>query len=244
MAGMLRKVNGVMERRGDDGVWRPLSKKESALVPAASEAAAENASGLESELDSLLADRAELNVENSRLITSDSQVSSESGNADKSPNGDGSTDVAELDIGDVPGLLSDESPRSTSGSARLQKLRARAKGKGGSRVVARGKPRTVVVPQSAVVVEGPDADGSRLQRGPGRRATPIKEAPALLESRPKWVQELFEAHFRSELAYQLRHLPSGKSGKNRMKLSRADYAIGWLVMFDKAREDPGILRLK
>jgi len=76
----------------------------------------------------------------------------------------------------------------------------------------------------------------------GRRTPPAKSVPVLLEGRPRWVQDLFEAHFRSALSDQLRRLPSGKSGKNRMKLSRQDYAIGWLVMFDKAREDPGILR--
>lgn len=244
MAGMLRKVNGVMERRGDDGVWRPLKSQEAAAVPAAAAVGAESGSTLDHELDSLLADRPEMNVENTRLITSDSQATTGANeSASVSENGQGGP-VEELDIGDVPGLLSDESPRSTSGSARLQRIRDKVKGKGGSKVVARGKPRTVVVPEKDVEVSGPDASGSRLQRGPGRRATPVKEAPALLESRPKWVQDLFEAHFRSELAYQLRHIPSGKSGKNRMKLSRADYAIGWLVMFDKAREDPGILRLK
>jgi hypothetical protein len=31
---------------------------------------------------------------------------------------------------------------------------------------------------------------------------------------------------------------------NRMKLSRQDYAIGWMVMLEAARANPSILRLK
>jgi len=237
---MLRKVNGVMEERGEDGVWRPVNGN--------SPAPTEN---LDAEISDLLSSS------DIRVTTGlDDQVESQESQPGRKSNGrykaknakvDGSestVSVDELDIGDVPGLLSDEGPKSTAGSARLQRLRQRAKGRGGSRVVARSKPKVIVVPQSAVEVTGPDAAGSRLQKGPGRRSVPIKEAPALLENRPKWVQDLFEAHFRSELAYGLRHLPSGKNGRNRMKLSRQDYAIGWLVMFDKAREDPGILRAK
>jgi len=39
-------------------------------------------------------------------------------------------------------------------------------------------------------------------------------------------------------------MPIGKSGKNRMKMSRADFSIGWLVLLEAARRSPEILRLK
>ena len=65
-----------------------------------------------------------------------------------------------------------------------------------------------------------------------------KPPPALLSARPRWVQDLFEAHFRSDLTLAMR------KEFNRMKLSRQDYAIGWLTLLDKIREDPAILRLR
>jgi hypothetical protein len=239
----MRKVNGVLQVQQADGSW--VNKDD---APAQQE---QGTSTLKDELDSLFSkDVGEATApEHSHAKTRVAQKHSHpSTPTDGSGGRNGNeTDVAELDIGEVPGLLSDEGPKSTSGKGRLQVLRDRVKGKRtGSRVTGRvARPRLVVVPEKDVQVEGPDAQGSRLSRvGPGRRSVPIKEAPSLLEDRPQWVKDLFEAHFRSELAYRLRHLPSGTSGKNRMKLSRADYAIGWLVMFDKAREDPGILRVK
>lgn len=258
MAGMLRKVNGRVERRDADGVWRPVSPEEQSAVEARTQRGSRSAAGagvgagLTGELSALKAQtavgaaEAEIPAETitpavdveAQQIKNDAQ----NGSAGQSS---GSADGS-LDIGDVPGLLSDESARSSSGAARLQKLRSRARGKrDGSRLTARVKvPKEVVVPATAAEVSGPDADGSRLKDGQVRRQVSIKEAPSLLEGRPEWVKQLFEAHFRSELAYQLRRLPSGAGGKNRMKLSRQDYAIGWLVMFDKAREDPAILRAK
>jgi predicted component of type VI protein secretion system len=65
-----------------------------------------------------------------------------------------------------------------------------------------------------------------------------KPAPGILANSPKWVQDLFEAHFRSDLTLRLRR------EHNRMKLSRQDYAIGWLTLLSKIREDPSVLRLK
>ena len=254
MAGMLRKVNGRVERRDVDGVWRPVSPEEQKTVEARAQRGSGSGSGvgLEDELGALKAQtavgqaEAQIPAETSTPdnIVEAQQIKNDAQNgfaSQPSETGNGS-----LDIGEVPGLLSDESPRSSSGAARLQKLRSRARGKrDGSRVTTRIKPpREVVVPATAAEVSGPDADGSRLKDGQVRRQVAVKEAPSLLEGRPQWVKELFEAHFRSELAYQLRRLPSGIGGKNRMKLSRQDYAIGWLVMFDKAREDQGILRAR
>lgn len=77
---------------------------------------------------------------------------------------------------------------------------------------------------------------------PGRIST--KPAPEIISDQPRWVRDLFEAHFRSSRTLELRHMPIGKSGKNRMKMSRADFSIGWLVLLEAARRSPEILRLK
>lgn len=254
MAGMLRKVNGRVERRDADGVWRPVSAEEQKTVEARAQRGQRAASGgagvaapLTGELTDLKAQTAVGLAESASAgpITPENGVADTRTEENAVP-AQGGVGDGTLDIGDVPGLLSDESPRSTSGAARLQKLRDRARGrKGVGKTTVRVKvPREVVVPATAAEVSGPDADGSRLKDGQVRRQVAVKEAPSLLEGRPEWVKQLFEAHFRSELAYQLRRLPSGAGGKNRMKLSRQDYAIGWLVMFDKAREDTAILRAR
>lgn len=65
-----------------------------------------------------------------------------------------------------------------------------------------------------------------------------KPPPASLAEAPRWMRDLFEAHFRSSRTLELRR------SMNRMKLSRQDYAIGWMVAIEKARTDPSILRLK
>jgi len=65
-----------------------------------------------------------------------------------------------------------------------------------------------------------------------------KPPPASLSDQPKWVQDLFEAHFRSSRTLELRR------SMNRMKLSRQDYAIGWMVLLEAARKDPDILHLR
>lgn len=233
---MLRKTPEGLERLQPDGTWEKVESQEEVGV------------GIAEEADALL-EVPGTEQDNSTTPVQGSEVDNTivtSGAA--SPNG---TDV--LDI-EVPGLLSTDGRKGTSGQRRLARLRQRAQSKvgkvgtRGSRISARGRaaPREIVVPSSAAEVTGPDAQLGRGDRKPGGVAGRIvtRETPTLLEGRPKWVRDLFEAHFRSELALTLRRTPTGKGGKNRMKLSRADYAIGWLVCFDKAREDPGILRLK
>lgn len=216
---MLRKTAQGMERLQEDGSW---------VVVEAATVAPE----IRGELDLLVA-------EHDNGTSEDTSVQEDLSPASGVP--DEVLDIA------VPGLLSTEGKKSTAGQSRLRKLQAKARKpgtNGSSRVVARGvAPKHIVVPATAAEITGPDAD-KKLSRSEVTRRIVTRETPVLLENRPKWVQELFEAHFRSELALTLRHIPMGKSGKNRMKLSRADYAIGWLVMFDKAREDPGILRLR
>jgi hypothetical protein len=148
---------------------------------------------------------------------------------------------------DIPGLVSGDGQRGTGGARsvreRLQRAATRSRGSGAARTQS-----VVVGPRSArpvgpAVRDGTEARQTRSQRktvtvGAGRQRYVNRPAPELLSSRPKWVQELFEAHFRSELTLQLRR------SNNRMKISRTDYAIGWLTLFDKAREEGSILRLK
>lgn len=246
---MLRKVNGRLERRGEDGVWRPLEEQDAAQPGSA-------ATGIGEEVDALIQARAGAEADTldetashtleKYLRTRSPEKSYGSNDRVTEEVEAGETDRGSLDIGEIPGLLHGEGRHSTAQQSRLQKLRQRAKDKkGGSRITARvRKPREMVVPATVAEVSGPDAQGSRLDRSGSRRSVPVRETPTLLEDRPQWVKDLFEAHFRSELAYTLRRLPSGKDGKNRMKLSRQDYAIGWLVLLDKAREDPGILRIR
>lgn len=79
-----------------------------------------------------------------------------------------------------------------------------------------------------------------------------KPSPGILSGQPKWVRDLFEAHFRSSRTRELRSMPSGPSrevdGKvvtpNRMKMSREDFAIGWLVLLEAARKEPAIIRAR
>lgn len=219
---MLRKTNAGLERLSDDGSW--------VLVDQATVAPE-----IRSELDLLVAQGDNGTSNGTTPAENEPDVEAE----DSSPG-------EVLDIA-VPGLLSTDGRRSTAGQSRLKKLQAKARkpGAGGSRISSRvpAAGKKIVVPATAAQVSGPDAQPLR-GKPDGQRRIVTRETPVLLENRPKWVQDLFEAHFRSELALTLRHIPMGKSGKNRMKLSRADYAIGWLVMFDKAREDPGILRLR
>ena len=148
----------------------------------------------------------------------------------------------------IPGLVSTESGRGTGGQKGLRKrLQERARGKRGAQ--AREPKKVEVGPRAAKAV-GPAVKDSTEQRQTKRRvrgaqsdgAKPqryvSKPPPALLGSRPRWMQDLFEAHFRSELTLGLRR------EHNRMKISRTDYAIGWLTLMDKLREDPSIARLK
>lgn len=152
---------------------------------------------------------------------------------------------------EVPGLVSTDSARSQKGFQTVkERLKANAR--------KRREPRKVEVGASAAQVVGPaKGEGTavrqsrrareRLEAGKTagvgdstglRQRYVSRPAPALLGSRPRWVQDLFEAHFRSE------HTLGMRREFNRMKISRTDYAIGWLTAFDKFREESSLLRLK
>lgn len=248
---MLRKTPEGLERLQPDGTWEKVESQEEVGVGIAEEAdALLEVPGTEQDNSTTPVQGSE--VDNT-IVTSGEAVERIPGGVPSTVVGPSQNGTDVLDI-EVPGLLSTDGRKGTSGQRRLARLRQRAQSKvgkvgtRGSRISARGRaaPREIVVPSSAAEVTGPDAQLGRGDRKPGGVAGRIvtRETPTLLEGRPKWVRDLFEAHFRSELALTLRRTPTGKGGKNRMKLSRADYAIGWLVCFDKAREDPGILRLK
>lgn len=177
---------------------------------------------------------------------------------------DGSAAVLDAGTGDdwaIPGLVSTEGGRSVAGQKGLRKrLQERAKGKRaqGSAAPERKSQKVEVGPRSArpsgpAVRDGTEARQARKKSTgspDGKAARYVtKPAPELIGKRPKWVQDLFEAHFRSEITLAMRRAPSGDmrsdgSFPNRMKISRQDYAIGWLTLFDKLREDVSILRLK
>jgi hypothetical protein len=103
-------------------------------------------------------------------------------------------------------------------------------------------------PRGPAVRDGTEARQLARQRAKksaepsGRIST--KPAPEIISGQARWVRDLFEAHFRSSRTLELRHMPIGKSGKNRMKMSRADFSIGWLVLLEAARRDPSILHIK
>ena len=152
---------------------------------------------------------------------------------------------SDLEI-DVPGLTSGDGKTGTGGQQGvLQRLRARRGVVAPGTVVVR-TPKKVVVGERAASARGPavrDSTESRLakrKQGKGAAQTRFvpKPAPASLADQPKWVRDLFEAHFRSSRTLELRR------SMNRMKLSRQDYAIGWMVMLEAARKEPSILRLK
>ena len=156
-----------------------------------------------------------------------------------------SSSIHSVDVVDeVPGLVSGDGARGVAGARgvreRLQKLKSR---KAPAQVVQVG-------PRSARAV-GPAVKDTTSARQARTRAQVVAQsgsepkqrytnrpAPELLAARPKWVQDLFEAHFRSDLTLGMRRT------FNRMKISRQDYAIGWLTLLDKVREDPSVLRLK
>jgi len=182
--------------------------------------------------------------------------------------------TAEALLDEIPGLVSSDGKAAVRGGrgvrARLQAAAARRKrpaaavrtGGSGSGSVARVEaPHPEVrieVPEAAARARGPAVKDSTEHRQqtrrtggtgaangtvPGRKMG-SKPAPDILSDQPKWVADLFEAHFRSSRTTELRHLPIGPGGKNRMKMSRADFAIGWLVMFESARRDVSNLRVR
>jgi len=127
-------------------------------------------------------------------------------------------------------------------------------------------PKRVEVAESAAHARGPavrDTTSRRQeQRGrkdrhavgePAENARIVsKPAPGILSDQPRWVKELFEAHFRSSRTGELRRKPSGPDRvsdgvvvtPNRMKMSREDFAIGWLVMLEAARRNPEVARIR
>lgn len=161
----------------------------------------------------------------------------------------GVADDANGVVGDIPGLTSADGQRGVRGTQSVrQRLSALAqRGRRGSG----GTPgRKIAVGPRAARPSGPAVREGTAVRQSRKRSVPVPEpetkgqryvnrpAPELLSSRPKWQQELFEAHFRSDMTLQLRRQ------HNRMKISRTDYAIGWLTLLDKIREEPSIARLK
>jgi hypothetical protein len=157
---------------------------------------------------------------------------------------------------EVPGLVSGDTGRS---SKVFKTVRERLK----ENAKRRREPKKVEVSGASARVTGPaKVEGTerrqerkareRLEAGKSagtgrvdgdgssgvRQRYVNRPAPELLGGRPKWVQELFEAHFRSE------HTLGMRRAFNRMKISRQDYAIGWLTAFDKFREESSLLRLK
>jgi hypothetical protein len=166
---------------------------------------------------------------------------------------------------DIPGLTSSDGSKGTRGAAGVRDRLMARRGTGGRSTVSGARSGTgegtVVVAERAARASGPAVrDGTEARGRRGRSGAPsrpstvgsgtasggaakaarytAKPAPGILSSSPKWVQDLFEAHFRSDMTLRLRR------ENNRMKISRQDYAIGWLTLLAKVKEDPSILRLK
>src|SRR5215471_3842340 len=150
-----------------------------------------------------------------------------------------------LDLGEIPGLTSGDGKAGTAGTRNvLAKLRAR---RGIAQVGDRPPAVRVEVATSAARPRGPavrDTTEHRLVKREKARNGAVstrvqdKPAPKSLAEAPRWMQELFESHFRSVRTLELR------KSMNRMKLSRLDYAIGWMVMLEAARRDPSILHVR
>lgn len=150
---------------------------------------------------------------------------------------------------ELPGLTSGDGQKGTKGQTGLRKrLQDRARGKRSGGVGANGVAKRVEVGPRAAKAVGPAVKEGTEARQTRRRVKAAdgvkpqryvsKPPPTLLGSRPRWMQDLFEAHFRSEVTLAMR------KENNRMKISRTDYAIGWLTLMDKLKEDPSIARLK
>lgn len=169
---------------------------------------------------------------------------------DLGPAGAADSVPVDLVVEDIPGLTSGDGARGVRGA---QGVRSRLVGLASRGRKGRAEGQKVQVGPRAAKASGPavkDSTAARQQRAQAPRTsgqvTPTgktqrytnRPAPGILESRPKWVQELFEAHFRSDLTLGMRR------EFGRMKISRQDYAIGWLTLLEKIKEDPSIARLK
>ena len=134
----------------------------------------------------------------------------------------------------------DAAPKPTDGS-----VIKKSSGRGVQRVEVsetNARPRGPAVRDSTESRQKAREQAKTSRSEPGRIST--KPSPEIVSGQARWIRDLFEAHFRSSRTLELRHMPLGKNGKNRMKMSRADFAIGWLVLLEAARRDPSILHLK
>jgi len=263
---MLRKTrDGGFERQDSDGKWVAISPEEAGAATSGTAVAPEpafdegsvatmidslvdelNGSSTVAEPEEPLRDYAKIEDQERAEI----RAADEAAPPPVSEVIDTESVPGDFDL-EVPGLVSGDTGRSSRGFKTVrERLRDAAK--------KRREPRKVEVGSSAARVVGP-AKSEGTERRQQKRATERLEAgkasgaqgsegvkqryvsrpaPGILGGRPKWVQDLFEAHFRSELTLGLRR------AHNRMKISRQDYAIGWLTAFDKFREESSLLRLK
>ena len=260
---MLRKkADGTYERQDSDGNWQPVSAEEAGVATSSRGVAPEpsvDEGGVATMIDTLVDElngASEPTLPNVDEIVQVAQVSQEADpesaalQSDVAPVLDTEPAPGDFDL-EVPGLVSGDKGRGTKAFQTVkERLKANAR--------KRREPRKVEVGSSAAQVSGPARrEGTaqrqaskateRLEAGKNSGVAPetgIKQryvnrpAPELLGGRPKWVQDLFEAHFRSE------HTLGMRRQFNRMKISRQDYAIGWLTAFDKFREEVSLLRAK
>ena len=245
---MLRKTkDGRFERQDASGAWVAVSAEEA--DPALQERP--DGSGVATMIDDLVAEMHN-GVGPGAPEIPNQPVQEQAPQTPSAASADEAMDVepvaGDFDL-EVPGLVSGDSGRSSRGFKTVrERLKDAAK--------KRREPRRVEVGAAAAKVTGP-AKSEGTEKRQQRRATERAEAgkkvdeavagrqryvqraaPSLFSDRPKWVAELFEAHFRSE------HTLAMRRKWNRMKISRQDYAIGWLTAFDKFREESSLLRLK
>lgn len=265
---MLRKTKtGTYERQDSDGNWVPVTAEEALAAATGGHGEPQVDEGsvatmIDSLVDELHGDQngkteeAPILLAADRALTEDEKQAAHEAFAGAMDDPPATVDVepvpGDFDL-EVPGLVSGDTGRSSKG---FKTVRERLK----ENARKRREPRKVEVGAAAAKVSGP-AKAEGTERRQQRRATERLEAgrstgvgssvdagikqryvsrpaPELLSSRPKWVQDLFEAHFRSESTLGLRRQ------FNRMKISRQDYAIGWLTALDKFREQPELLRSK
>jgi len=256
MVNMLRKTkDGGYERQDAQGVWVPVPEGEAMAAVAVSSVAPEpevDEADVGQMIDSLVD---ELNGANGTAETPSQDYTTQDAADGRSiedlkPEAVIDTEPAsapgDFDL-EVPGLVSGDGSR---GSRAFQTVKERLK----ANARKRREPRKVEVGSSAARVTGPArVEGTerrqavrareRLEAGKGsdgvvKQRYVQRAAPSLFDGRPRWVADLFEAHFRSELTLGMRR------AYGRMKISRQDYAIGWLTAFDKFREESSLLRLK
>lgn len=269
-----KKNDGTYERQDSDGNWQPVSAEEAlaasgssgggtAVAPEPVADQGDVATMIDSLVDELNGANGKTEVVSDERFNSTEElqaagipgtvdVQAQQGLLPDNLNPVIDTEAAPGDFDlEVPGLVSGDKGRGTKAFQTVkERLKANAR--------KRREPRKVEVGASAAQVVGP-AKSEGTERRQARRAQERLEAgrnpavvgdtglrqryvnrpaPELMSARPKWVQDLFEAHFRSE------HTLAMRRANNRMKISRMDYAIGWLTAFDKFREEVSLLRAK